>query len=211
MRVSAYIDGFNAYHAIAALGEPMLKWLDYHSLVASMLREGDTLERVVFYTAPSPLSAEKRARHANYVTALRATGIEIVESKFTRPRKWCHKQQIHCKNYEEKQTDVAIATDIMSDCYEDAVDRVLLFTADSDQVPMVKRLRAKFPEKIIFLIAPPGRLNEARELGEQCSGVSELKPETLRRFLLPPTILKPNGKPLALCPPEYGDHPQASG
>jgi uncharacterized LabA/DUF88 family protein len=207
LRVCAYIDGFNAYHAIHGLGEAILKWLDYHSLMASMLREGDTLERVVFYTAMTPWDPDKRKRHENYLTALRATGVEVVESVFSRPRKWCRPQQRYCKNYEEKQTDVAIATDVLSDCFEGTAERILLVTADSDQIPMVRRVRARFPDKIVVLVAPPGRLDQARDLGEVCSGVTELKPKTLRRFLLPPELLKPNGKPLALCPPEYGIHP----
>jgi uncharacterized LabA/DUF88 family protein len=211
LRVCAYIDGFNAYHAIDAIGDPILKWLDYHSLAASMLEPGDTLERVVFYTAITPWSAEKRKRHMNYVTALRATGVEVVESKFTRPSKFCKPQGIYCRNYEEKQTDVAIATDVLTDSFEGRAERVLLFTADSDQIPLVRRVKGKFPNGIVVLVAPPGRLNQARELGQHCDAVHELKARILANFLLPPELLKPNGKPLALCPPEYGPHPLTAG
>lgn len=200
MRVCAYIDGFNAYHAIQRLGDPALKWLDYHSLIASMLGPEDTLERVVFYTALTPWAHDKRKRHENYIAALKATGVEVVESVFTRPRKFCKPQNRHCKNYEEKQTDVAIAVDVLSDCFMGRVERVILVTADSDQIPMVKRVRSTFPNNIVLLVAPPARLDQARELGSHCSGVTELKEKTLRKFLLPPELLKPNGKPLALFP-----------
>lgn len=207
MRVCGYIDGFNAYHAIHGLGKPALKWLDYHSLIASMLGPDDTLERVVFYTAMTPWAADKRARHKNYIEALKATGVEVVESVFTKPRKFCRPQQRYCKNYEEKQTDVAIATDVLSDCYEGRAERIILVTADSDQIPMVKRVRATFPRNVIYLAAPPNRLGQARELGSHCSGVTELKESTLTRFLLPPEIFKPNGKLLASFPHEWGQHP----
>jgi len=202
VRVGVYIDGFNAYHAIAALNEPTLKWLDYQSLARALAGE-DHLERVVFYTALSPWSPAKRARHVNYIAALRATGVEVVESIFSRPRKWCHKEQRHCKNYEEKQTDVAIATDILSDCFEDRVDRILLITADSDQIPMVTRVRKLFPEKVVVLVAPPKRLDQARGLGEACNGVRELKASLLRKHLLPDEVRKPNGRLAASIPPEY--------
>lgn len=207
MKVAAYIDGFNAYHAIDRLGEPALKWLDYHSLAASMLREGDTLERVVFYTALTPWSPEKRARHVNFLEALRHTGVQVRESRFTRPRKYCKPMDRYCKNYEEKQTDVSIAVDVLADCYDGNADRILLVTADSDQVPLVRQVRSRFPDKIVFLMAPPGRLGEARELGEHCSGLMELKPEFLRRFILPPEVFRTYGKRAALYPPEYGAHP----
>lgn len=202
MRVGVYIDGFNAYHAIAALKEPSLKWLDYMALSRTLASAG-SVERVVFYTALTPWAPDKRARHKNYLMALEHTGVEIVESIFLRPKKWCEREQKYCKNYEEKQTDVAIATDILTDCFEDRVDKVMLVTADSDQIPLVSRVRKLFPEKIVVLVAPPNRLNQARALGEACSGVTELKPKTLRAHLLPDEVHKPNGKVAARIPPEY--------
>lgn len=202
MRVGVYIDGFNAYHAIVALNEPRLKWLNYWSIAEALARDG-TVERVAFYTALSPWSPEKRMRHTNYIAALRATGVDVIESIFTRPRKWCAKQKKHCKNYEEKQTDVAIATDILTDCFEDRVDKVLLVTADSDQIPLVRRVRKLFPSKVVVLVAPPGRLQQARGLGEACSGITELKPKLLRQHILPEEIFKPNGKIAARIPQEY--------
>lgn len=208
MRVGVYIDGFNAYHAIAALGEPSLKWLDYMSLAVELAGDGE-VEKVTFYTALSPWSPDKRARHRNYLEALRVTGVRIVESIFTRPRKWCQKQQRHCKNYEEKQTDVAIATDVLADCFENRVDKIMLVTADSDQIPMVARVRRMFPHKIVVLVAPPGRLEQARGLGEACSGVTELRPRMLRKHLLPDEVHKPNGKVAARIPTEYRPSPEA--
>lgn len=202
MRVGVYIDGFNAYHAIAALKESQLKWLDYWALSHSLARDGEVV-RVAFYTALSPWSQDKRARHSNYIAALRATGVEVVESIFTRPRKWCQKHARFCRNYEEKQTDVAIATDILTDCFEDRVDKIMLVTADSDQIPLVSRVRRLFPDKIVVLAAPPGRLEQARALGEACSGVTELKAKLLRAHLLPEEVHKPNGKIAARIPPEY--------
>ena len=208
MRVGVYIDGFNAYHAIDGLKEPALKWLDYHGLSASLLKEGDSLQRVVFYTVLTPWGLDKRKRHENYIAALQATGVEVIQSVFTRPKKFCRPQNRYCKNYEEKQTDVAIATDVLSDCYEDRVDRILLVTADSDQIPLAKAVRGRFPEKVIVLVAPPGRLGQARDLGAHCSGVSELKAAQLRRFLLPPAIIAQKGKAMAMFPAEWGAYPQ---
>lgn len=202
MRVGVYIDGFNAYHAIAALNEPSLKWLDYMALARTLAKDG-TVTRVVFYTALTPWSPEKRARHKDYITALDQMGVDIVESIFLRPSKWCDRQQRFCRNYEEKQTDVAIATDILADCFEDRVDKIMLITADSDQIPAVSRIRRVFPNKIVVLVAPPGRLTQARALGEACSGITELKVKMLRDHLLPHEIHKPNGKIAVRIPPEY--------
>ena len=50
-RAVGYIDGFNLYHAIAALEQPHLKWVDLWALVASFLREGQELTAVNYYSA----------------------------------------------------------------------------------------------------------------------------------------------------------------
>ena len=79
----------------------------------------------------------------------------------------------------------------------------MLVTADSDQIPLVTRVRKLFPEKVVVLVAPPNRLNQARGLGDVCSGITELKAKTLRERLLPDQIRKPNGKVIASIPPEW--------
>ncbi len=54
MRVACYIDGFNLYHAIAALADPLLKWTDLRALAHSYLRDDDVLVRVVFSRPSTP-------------------------------------------------------------------------------------------------------------------------------------------------------------
>ena len=75
MRVACYVDGFNLYHAIDALGDPLLKWTDLRSLAASYLGEDDTLVRVAFFTALNTWDQAKRGRHVNFISALEATGV----------------------------------------------------------------------------------------------------------------------------------------
>ena len=205
MRVACYIDGFNLYHAIDALGDHLLKWTDLRSLVASFLRQDDSLVRIVFFTAFNTWDAEKRQRHVNYVKALESTGIEVVLSRFDRVKKHCFQQDRYCPFREEKQTDVAIAIEVLSDCYEKELQRILLLTADSDQVPLVKRVRQRFPEAIVYMIAPPGRLSAARELGGVCSGFTELSANR-RQHPLPSEIRDARGKLIAARPALYAPH-----
>jgi hypothetical protein len=47
--------------------------------------------------------------------------------------------------WEERQTDVAVAITILSDCYELGLERVIMMTADSDQVPAVQAIKQRFP------------------------------------------------------------------
>ncbi|RYG91056.1 MAG: NYN domain-containing protein, partial [Alphaproteobacteria bacterium] len=143
MRVAAYIDGFNLYHAIEAIGDPLLKWTDLRALAGSYLRDGESLERVAFYTAYNTWDAGKRARHLGYVKALQHNGVDVVLSQFAKIRKSCAATGRTCDFREEKRTDVAIATDMLSDCYERGIGRLLLFTADSDQIPAVEHIKKR--------------------------------------------------------------------
>jgi len=204
MRVAAYIDGFNLYHAIERLEEPLLKWCNMWSLAESYVHGEDTLERVTFYTAYNTWDADKRRRHINYVNALESLGVRVVRSKFSRTQKKCARYDRNCKFFEEKQTDVAIATDMLSDCYEHAIERSLLLSADSDQIPAVQHILRRFPHNRIHMIAPPGRLSEARDLSAACSTFAELTPGRLRQHVLPHEIRDDRGRLVASCPARYG-------
>ena len=204
MRVACYIDGFNLYHAIDALGDHLLKWIDLRSLAQSYLGADDELIRTVFFTAVNTWDQAKRQRHVNYIKALEATGVDVVRSRFDRVQKHCFQQGRFCPIREEKQTDVAIAIEILSDCYERGIQRVLLITADSDQVPLVRQVRQRFPETIVFMVAPPKRLSVARELGNACSGVTELTAGRLRQHPLPGEIRDGRGRLIGSRPALYG-------
>lgn len=206
MRVACYVDGFNLYHAVAALGDDTLKWLNLASLAESYVRDGETLVRTAFFTALNDWDAEKRRRHVNFITAQQAFGVEVITSRFDKVSKYCHKQGRYCPMREEKQSDVAIATEMLSDCYELGLERIVLVTADSDQIPVVKRIRKTFGSINVYLVAPPKRLSNARELGQACSGVTELTAGRIRQHQLPPEIRDGRGKLVASRPSCYAPH-----
>lgn len=205
MRTACYIDGFNLYHAVDRLGDHALKWTNLASLARSYTKEGDELVRTVFFTAFNTWNVVKRQRHVNYVRALEAYGVEVIRSRFDKVDKHCHEQNRYCAMREEKQTDVALGIAMLSDCYERGIERVILMTADSDQVPAVKAVKARFPETVVFMVAPPKRLHHAYELGQACDGVTEITRQRLREHSLPMDIRDGRGKLIATRPALYGD------
>jgi len=96
MRVACYIDGFNLYHAVNALNDPLLKWTDLGALARSYLGPNDTMVRTVFFTALNSWDKAKRQRHVNYIKALEATGVEVVLSRFDRVQKHCFQNDRFC-------------------------------------------------------------------------------------------------------------------
>ena len=205
MRTACYIDGFNLYHAIDRLGDDALKWTNLATLARSYTKAGDELVRVVFFTAFNTWDAGKRKRHVNYVKALEACGVETCLSRFDKVDKHCHVEQRYCALREEKQTDVALAITMLSDCYERGIERIVLMTADSDQVPAVQAVKARFPDTVVFMVAPPKRLHHARELGQACDGVTEITQQRLRENQMPMEIRDGRGKLIASRPAMYGN------
>lgn len=202
-KVCVYVDGFNLYHAIAVLNDNRLKWLNFYSLAVSMLRPNEILEEVYFFTAILKWEPAKQGRHKNFICAQEAVGVTIVESNFKRVKKKCTVLDRYCPRYEEKQTDVAISTTIMADAIKNRVNRAILITADSDQVPLAKQMALLFPEITMTLSAPPGRADLARELGGVIQDRVPLTLGRLHAHRLPRDVFDDGGNKVATMPALY--------
>jgi uncharacterized LabA/DUF88 family protein len=202
-KFAVYIDGFNLYHAVDALGDHSLKWINLRVLAEALARQEESLSRVCFFTAVLQWNQEKQQRHRNYIAACRAVGVEVIESNFKKAERHCRRFDRYCKFDEEKQTDVAFALTIIGDALDDVFDRAVLITADSDQVPTLRMLRQRFPSKTLSLVAPPGRLRNARELGQLVDDRKELSRGQLATCRLPRDVLDQRGRRVATMPALY--------
>lgn len=164
-RVAFYVDGFNLYHAIDALGRPHLKWVDLHRLARHLLRSREQRITKVLYCSALAVhftNTENHAklhRHLAYCAALRAKGVVCSMGKFAK-RDMVFKTERYkavWRRREEKQTDVRIAVSILEDAYEDVYDTAYVVSGDSDLVPLFERIRTRFPAKRIVTVAPLGR------------------------------------------------------
>ncbi len=199
--VRVYVDGFNMYHAVDKLEDNRLKWLNYWQLCTTLVRPGETLNAVHFFTAVWPYEAAKQKRHENFINALDAVGVQVHRGSFSKPRKWCEEKQRYCWFREEKQTDVAIAVRMLADAADGQDQRMILVTADSDQIPTARALNA-MPHISLTLAFPPGRAGHARELGSHIGDRLELKLQRLLPHQLPRNVLK-NGELVAKRPAIY--------
>ena len=59
---------------------------------------------------------------------------------------------------------MALTVRAMTDLHAGMVDRLLLLTADSDSLPLVEGIHEHWPVVTIEVLAPPGRVQQAREL-----------------------------------------------
>jgi uncharacterized LabA/DUF88 family protein len=198
-RVSVYIDGFNLYHAIDDSCERHHKWVDLLALANSLVREGETVTAVNYYSAFATWLPAQYKRHRTYVAALRHAGVNAVMGKFKKKDLSCKSCGARWTGHEEKESDVRLAIGLVADAYEDKFDRAILISADSDLVPPVDFVRATFKNKEVFVAAPPGRMSIGRDLKPKL----EITRGRIARHLLPERGTDTSGTVIFERPVEY--------
>lgn len=199
-RLIAYVDGFNLYHAIHDLNRPALKWLDLQALITSLARAGETVAEVNYFSAYATWRPHAYQRHIEYVKALEHAGVKCIMGHFKSKQRTCRSCGAVWTQHEEKETDVHIAARIVVDACEDRYDRAVLITADSDLVPALDIVKARYPKKQLFVAAPPKRMSHARGLKPGL----ELTAGRLAKCILPLTAIDPaTGRVLFTRPQTY--------
>lgn len=163
-RVIVYVDGFNLYHAINDLKDNSLKWLCLRSLSESLLRNGEELQSVKYFSAYATWRPQSYARHRSYVDALKAEGVRCIMGKFKERKMECRSCHVQYSRHEEKETDVNIAIHLIRDTFESNFDRAVVISADSDMRSAVAMAREISGTKKIDVVAPPKRITRARAL-----------------------------------------------
>jgi uncharacterized LabA/DUF88 family protein len=88
-------------------------------------------------------------------------------------------------------TDVNIATEMLSDAFEDQFDVALLISADSDLVGPVEKIRRLFPNKRIVVVFPPARHSNAlKNVAHACLHLDHV---VLTKSVFPDQVVKLDG------------------
>jgi uncharacterized LabA/DUF88 family protein len=170
VRVIAYIDGFNLYFGLKDSGYQRFYWLNIQAMIQNLLRKYQQLVLTKYFTAR--ISGPEKGDTSNfalYLEAKRCRQAVFLEALGTLPGFLMYyghylRERVKCRNcgrvwndHEEKMTDVNIATEMLTDAFEDKFDTALLVSADSDLVPTLRALKRLFPQKRIVVFFPPGR------------------------------------------------------
>jgi len=92
---------------------------------------------------------------------------------------------------EEKKTDVNIAVRLLDDAYDDRFDTAVVISGDSDLVPPIKSVRARFPSKRLVVASPPKRVSgELRGAADAALTISD---RTIRANRLPNPVITSTG------------------
>ncbi|MGO9658731.1 MAG: NYN domain-containing protein [Acidimicrobiales bacterium] len=156
-QVLAYVDGFNLYHGLKARHGRRYLWLDLEGLVRRLLKPGQVLAGITYFTASVRNDPAALARQNAYLSALRAmTSVEVVRGRFQHKRATCHSCGASWTTYEEKETDVNIAVRLVEDAALKRYDTALVISADSDLCPAVRSAKRLHPRgKVVIVFLPP--------------------------------------------------------
>ena len=194
-RVIAYVDGFNLYFGLREKGWKKYYWLDLATLATQLLKKGQQLEAVHYFTAHIKADGRNSSNMHRQVTYLEALEtlphLSIHYGHFLKKRRKCRQCGAQWKYYEEKMTDVNIAVRMLNDAYDDRFDTALLVSADSDLTAPVSALRARFPEKRVIIALPPNR--RSHQLIKAANGYVAIGQKSLRASQLPEKISLPRG------------------
>ena len=194
-RVIAYIDGFNLYFGLRNAGWKRYYWLNLMALVQSLLKEGQTVSAVHYFTArirPIRGNEADLQRQSLYLDALATIPKLTIHQGHYLPKKHkCRVCQAEWVGYEEKMTDVNIAVQMVSDAFDDLFDCALLLSADSDLTTPVQKVRERFPQKRVIVAQPPGR--NSHQLTAAASAHFTIGEAKLRHSQLADSIVTANG------------------
>ncbi len=170
MRTIVFVDGYNLYYGL--LRKSKLKWLDLYSLFNEhALDDRANLLEVRYYTAPvlGRMSDDSRStqRQRTYLQALRKMYPEklvIIEGKIlaTTPFQRLvhpipeapHLEKVRVFDFNEKKTDVNLASDMLAGAWTDAFDQAVLCSNDSDLEGAFSTIKKYLPHIRLGLVAP---------------------------------------------------------
>ena len=192
-RAIVYIDGFNLYHGLMQARLDNSRWLDLSAMSRSLLGDARRLELVRYFTTRVRNRSGDAERQSVYIDALRAHGaIEIDFGFFLRKKDIkCSRCQNSWPDYEEKKTDVNISVRLLEDAFDDRFDVALIVSGDSDLVPAVESVKARYPGKRLIVAFPPKRRSVDLEAAAHSSfGILNRQ---IRASRLPDPVVTPEG------------------
>ena len=194
-RVIAYIDGFNLYFGLKDKNWKKYYWLDLPALAHSLLKPDQQLLATHYFTARIRLKGnnhEDMQRQTTYLEALATkNSLFLHYGHYLQKKRTCRNCGAQWTDYEEKMTDVNIATQILADAFDDRFDTALLISADSDLTTPVQQVRQRFPAKRIVVTLPPSR--QSVELTRAANGFFHIGEDKLRQSQLPPQVQRADG------------------
>ena len=196
-----YVDGFNLYFGLRSKKWRKYYWLDIVKFAENLLRPHQELVEVNYFSARHTKPDKSKRQDAFFQANKLSPKFTLHLGKYLAKDVECN----FCKNiihsYEEKETDVRMATSMLADVYNKKCDLTVLISADSDLVPAIERIKEISPAHKIVSFFPPNRTSN--NLKKWSNGTKVLSNKNLfENSLLPEKLTLPDGYELK-CPQKW--------
>ena len=154
-----YIDGFNLYYS---LKKTPYKWLNLKKLIENILDPSlHKILNIKYFTAV-PKRADSAQRQSVYIRALKTLqNIEVIYGQFkkrqVKGKEVKTNKVITVNKWEEKKSDVNIASYIIYDSCKKNIDCVVLLSNDTDLTTPLELVKYKLKKRIV-IITPTKRV-----------------------------------------------------
>lgn len=190
-RVNVYVDGFNFYFGIKSKKWRKYYWLDIVSFFSLFMKPNQELQNVFYFTA-TPKDRGKKDRQDLFFSANKTDAkFKLIFGKYIEKKVRFGGKQY--RTYEEKQTDVNIAVELIRNVIQDKCDISIIVSADSDLLPPIRLIRELSPTHRIICFFPPNR--HSTDLSNHADATINLEryEARFRQSILPNEVKLPNG------------------
>jgi len=158
-KVIVYVDGFNFYYGLKSKGWRKFYWLDIVKFFDSFMRSHQDLVEV-HYCSAVQRDTEKAARQELFFSANKTNPRFVLHlGKYMDKKMKCRACSNTVHYFEEKETDVQLATLIIKNVVQERCDISILVTADSDLMPPLRLIREVSPKHKVIVYFPPARFS----------------------------------------------------
>lgn len=199
--VNVYIDGFNLYFG-ALKSRPSYKWLDLRKF-SEQLYPARQIGKVYYFTSEIHREHEldlAPKRQTAYLKVLADSGIEIVKGRFSHREKHLRlvgqtgpdAQLANVWQYEEKGSDVNLASYLLRDVYVSGLSHALVISGDSDLANALNFAREAGTH--VALAIPDRHENGSEELKKSADYVQFVKASQLEASQFSKAVIIASGR-----------------
>jgi uncharacterized LabA/DUF88 family protein len=176
LKTNVYVDGFNLFYG--CLIDKPYRWLNVEEMARRVLPPGHVIGRTRYFTArviALPTHPHQTVRQQFYLRALRTVpNLTVHLGTFLRSKTSGMlvtplangTDRLPIWKFEEKGSDVNIATYMLFDAFNKEYNVAALVSDDSDLVEPIKILRNELKVDVIVL-SPRGQSSELRQVANQ--------------------------------------------
>lgn len=157
-KVIVYVDGYNFYYGLKNGKEKWRRayWLDVVKFFENMMQPDQELVEVHYYSA-RPLNDQQAYDNQDdfFCANQENPKFKLHLGRYKKKKFKCQNCGFKNDTYEEKESDVRVATGMLVDVFSKRCDITVVVSADSDMIPSVEIIKNFAPEHPVYAFIPP--------------------------------------------------------